>query len=302
MIAFLFSLIMVFMLYSVFVFRRKQGDDTDGIHFHGHTGLEIAWTIVPLIAVLGFGVWGVVALGDITEPRPSEMIVNVTGRQWSWVFSYPDHEEVGFSPDLVLPVNRTIRLHMNSDDVLHSFWVPEFRVKQDLVPGLETTLRVTPTVIGEYKVLCAEICGLDHARMRATVRVVSEAEFDQWVAERSVSLANLSPEERGGKWAVDFGCVACHTADGSEGIGPTWLGLFGREERLADGSTVTVDEEYLHLSIVDPGAQIVEDFPNVMQPGFAEQFAAEEANLLASTGLEIDILADLIAYIQSLSE
>ena len=115
MIAFLFSLIMVIMIYSVFAFRKKPGDETDGVHFHGNTGLEIGWTIIPLITVIGFGVWGAIVLGDVTRTEDDDgnsmidMVVNVTGRQWSWVFSYPDYADVGNSPDMVLPVNRTIQ-------------------------------------------------------------------------------------------------------------------------------------------------------------------------------------------------
>jgi cytochrome c oxidase subunit 2 len=307
MIAFLFSLIMVIMIYSVFAFRKKPGDETDGVHFHGNTGLEIGWTIIPLITVIGFGVWGAIVLENVTRTEDDDgnsmidMVVNVTGRQWSWVFSYPDYADVGNSPDMVLPVNRTIQLQMNSTDVLHSFWVPEFRVKQDLVPGMETTLRITPTVIDEYTVRCAEICGFDHARMLATVKVVSEAEFEAWVSSFSGLLAEASPAERGGKWAVDFGCVSCHTTDGSVVIAPSWAGLFGREETLADGSTVTVDEAYLRQSIVNPGSQIVAGFADAMPPNFEEQFMTTEADLEASQGIEVDIVDDLIAYIMSLS-
>jgi cytochrome c oxidase subunit II len=299
MIAFLFSLIMVVLVYSVFAFRKKPGDETDGVHFHGNTSLEIGWTIVPLIAVLGFGLWGAIVLRDVTEVRDNEMVVNVTGRQWSWVFSYPDHNEVGNSPDLVLPVNRTIRLHMNATDVLHSFWVPEFRVKQDLVPGMETTLRITPTVIGEYKVRCAEICGFGHAKMLATVKVVSEADFEAWAASFSGALAEANPADRGGKWAVDFGCVSCHSTDGSVLVGPSWAGLFGRVETLEDGSTVTVDEAYIRQSILNPNSQIVSEFPaNVMPGDFEEKFMTAENDLQA--GIEIDIVDDLIAYIMTL--
>lgn len=303
MIAFLFSLIMVFMIYSGIVFRRKPGDETDGVHYHGHTMLEIGWTIIPLLTVLGFGFWGAIVLQDVTEERDNEMVVNVVGRQWSWNFSYPDYEEVGQTPELVLPVNRTIRLRMTAEDVIHSFWVPEFRVKQDLVPGMETTLRVTPTEIGEYRLRCAEICGSGHAGMIAPVRVVSEAEFDEWVSGLSGALGQLSPEERGGKWAVDFGCTACHSADGSGNLpGPTWAGLYGREETLTDGSTVTVDELYIHESIINPNAQIVSGFaPGIMPENFEEQFAAAESDILADDGLEVDIIEDLIAYMMTLS-
>ncbi|MFZ0546210.1 MAG: cytochrome c oxidase subunit II [Candidatus Promineifilaceae bacterium] len=301
MIAILFSLIMVFMVYSAFAFRKKEGDETDGVHFHGHTGLEIGWTVLPLVTVIGFGVWGAVVLKDVTGVKANEMVVNVTGQQWSWSFSYPDYEDVGQTPELVLPVNQTIRLHMNSQDVLHSFWIPEFRVKQDLVPGMETTLRITPTEIGEYKVRCAEICGFGHSTMRAVVRVVNQSDFEAWVQEQSVSIRNLSPEERGSKWAVDFGCAACHSTDGSAGVGPTWAGLFGRNEVMSDGSTITIDEAYIQESIYDPNAHVVNGFSPDVMPGNFEERMTTMQNEEAAKGNDINVVDDLIAYIKTLS-
>ncbi|MCA9978453.1 MAG: cytochrome c oxidase subunit II, partial [Anaerolineales bacterium] len=168
MISFLFALIMVIMLYAVVVFRRRPGDETEGPHVHGSTVLEIIWTVVPVVAVIGFGVWGTVTLGQLLEAKPNEMVIEVTGKQWQWSFSYPEQDVR--SPQLYLPVNQPVVLQMTSQDVLHSFWVPEFRVKQDLVPGRTTTLRFTPTLAGDYKVRCAEICGLEHANMLADVR------------------------------------------------------------------------------------------------------------------------------------
>ena len=301
LISILFSLIVVFMLYSIVVFRRKGDDEEDGVHFHGHTGLEIVWTIVPLIIVISLGVWAAFVLSEITAEAADEMPVRVVGRQWSWQFTYPEFEEIGPQTDLILPVNRRIRLEMTTDDVLHSFWVPEFRVKQDLVPGRDTILRITPTEIGDYAVRCAEICGFDHANMRASVAVISEADFAAWISDQSVSLADLTEVERGEKWATDYGCISCHTTDGSSSVGPTWLNLYGSEESLEDGSTVTVDDAYLRDSILDPGKNITAGFQDLMPATFGAQFATAEAELLADSDLEIDIVADLIAYIESLS-
>ncbi|MCA9961738.1 MAG: cytochrome c oxidase subunit II [Anaerolineales bacterium] len=308
MISFLFALIMVIMLYAVVVFRRRPGDETEGPHVHGSTVLEIIWTVVPVVAVIGFGVWGTVTLGQLLEAKPNEMVIEVTGKQWQWSFSYPEQDVR--SPQLYLPVNQPVVLQMTSQDVLHSFWVPEFRVKQDLVPGRTTTLRFTPTLAGDYKVRCAEICGLEHANMLADVRVVSETEFASWVEERSVAIqyADLTPEQRGDLWHGaegdgGFGCNSCHSIDGSTGAGPTWLGLYGRQETLTDGSTITVDEEYIRNSILHPNDQIVSGFNrDVMPQNYEELFAAKQAEILASDGIEIDIIADLIAYIQTLEE
>jgi cytochrome c oxidase subunit II len=301
-IAFLFSLISVFVLYSVFVFRRRDGDEGEGVHFHGNAALEIVWTVVPLIVVIAFGVWGAIVLSDITEAQADEMVVTVTGRQWSWAFEYPDYPDVGAVSELVLPVNQPVVLEMNSLDVLHSFWVPEFRVKQDLVPGQATYLRITPTEEGTYKVRCAEICGFGHHSMLADVRVLGQNEFDAWVSERTVSLDALEPAERGEIWYAEFGCIGCHTVDGRNLVGPTWQGLFGHEVVLSDGSVVVADEAYLRQSILEPGAKVVQGFaPNIMPPNYESQFAAK-ATELADQGIEVDILADLIAFIQSLEQ
>ena len=303
-IAILFSLIMVLMLYSAFVFRRKEGDETDGPHVHGNTALEIGWTIIPTIVVLGFGVWGATTLNDITSPKPNEMTVNVIGKQWVWSFAYPEQENI-VSGELVLPVDRTIVLKMTAEDVLHSFWVAEFRVKQDLVPGKETTLRITPTEIGDFQLRCAEICGLNHTQMVANVRIVSDADFQAWVAEKSAApaFAEMTPEERGAYWygAEGFGCVGCHSIDGNPGVGPTWLGLFGRQEQMTDGTTITADDEYLRESILNPNAKIVAGFnPNIMPQNYADQFAARQAEIQSAEGIDIDIIADMIAYIKTL--
>ncbi len=133
MMAFLFALIMVMMIYSVVVFRRDPDDTEDGPHVHGHTGLEIAWTVIPTLVVVGFGIYGTIVLGDITREQDNEMVVSVVGQQWSWSFEYPAQDVR--SARLVLPVDQPVLLELQAEDVLHSFWVPEFRVKQDLVPG-----------------------------------------------------------------------------------------------------------------------------------------------------------------------
>ncbi|MFQ5611038.1 MAG: cytochrome c oxidase subunit II [Anaerolineae bacterium] len=286
-IAFLFALVVVFMVYSLVVFRRKPGETGDGAFFHGHTGLEIAWTIVPLVVVLYFGYLGARTLGEITAPGPDEMVVEVRGAQWSWRFDYP---ESGISStELNLPRGRQILLKLTSIDVIHSFWVPEFRVKQDAVPGLVTDLRVTPTQVGAFTLRCAELCGRDHATMLAPVNVMEPADFEAWVEAQTAPATELTPAEAGEKVAELQGCTACHSVDGTAGVGPTWQGLFGREESLADGSTVTVDEAYLRESIVAPNDDIVAGFaPNLMPSTFGNVLTAEEID-------------NLIAYIKSLS-
>jgi cytochrome c oxidase subunit 2 len=283
-IAVLFAIIVGFILYSVIFFRRKKGDETDGPHVEGNNALEVTWTIVPLITVIGFAIYGSINLAEVVRPDPQAMEVKVTGQQWAWRFEYP--EQGITSDELVLPINKQVLLSMQSVDVIHSFWVPEFRVKQDLLPERETQLRITPDRIGAFKVRCAEICGQRHAYMLADVRVVGETEFENWVFSKS----NLptDPVARGEIWSQQFGCKACHSLDGTVGVGPSWKGIFGKQVQLADGSTVTVDENYLQESIVNPNAKIVSGFqPNIMPQNFGDQ--------LNSTQIQ-----DLLLYIESL--
>jgi cytochrome c oxidase subunit 2 len=182
-IAFLFSLIVVFTLYSVVVFRRKAGDTSDGPHIHGNARLEIIWTVIPLITVLYFGVLGAQRLGQISAAEPNELVVDVTAQQFAWRFDYPDYKIT--SAELDLPRGRQVLFRMHALDVIHSFWVPEFRIKQDAVPGMTTTLRITPTLVGQYKVRCAELCGTSHYSMEAPVKVLEPADFEAWVGSQT---------------------------------------------------------------------------------------------------------------------
>ena len=161
--SFFFALIVVPIAYSLIVFRRKKGETGDGEHIEGNTKLEIAWTVLPLFVVFLFAYLGSVSLGNIRRVDSNAMVVKVTGIQWTWKFEYPDYGVI--SKELYLPVNKQVVLKMQSTDVIHSFWVPEFRFKQDVVPGRVTEYRVTPILVGDYKVRCAELCGTSHSYM-----------------------------------------------------------------------------------------------------------------------------------------
>lgn len=304
LIAILFALVMVFMVYSVFAFRARPGDDSDGEHFHGNTALEVGWTILPLVAVVVFGVWSAQILRDITDPADHTMTIKVVGRQWSWYFEYPEYDNLR-TDTLVLPVDQKINLELTSQDVLHSFWVPEFRVKQDLLPGRSTQLIITPSLIGEFDLACAEICGSQHSYMLATVQVKSQADFDSWVEEQVAAQSNveellaMAPEARGEQWYTQYGCNACHSLNGTVVVGPSWQGLFGIERVFADGTTTVANEDYIRESILNPNSHVVEGFnPNIMPATFADTFVADEAKY----GGQIMIVEDLIAFIKSLSQ
>lgn len=193
-IAFLFALVVVFMLYAMVVFRRREGDDSEGEHFEGNYILEIAWTVIPLILVIIFGYIGVVDLQTITKEN-EELTIKATGQQWSWKFEY---EGGVLSPELILPVDKRVKVLLRSEDVLHSFWVPEFRVKKDLLPAsthaeseeekFPSHVYFTPNKVGEYEVKCAELCGLTHWNMLAGVKVVEQNEFTVWLQEEQAKV------------------------------------------------------------------------------------------------------------------
>jgi len=284
-IAFFFALIVVPMVYSLVVFRRKKGETGDGEHIEGNDTLEVAWTIAPLFIVLIFAYMGSYSLRDINRQDPDAVVIKVKGQQFAWTFEYPEYGV--FSKELHLPVDKQVLLKMESADVLHSFWVPEFRMKQDLVPGRITEYRVTPTLEGNYKVRCAELCGTSHSYMLADVIVESNDDYLAWLnAEAEVAAAAQTPEGKGQQLSVKNGCVGCHSIDGSQLTGPTWLGLYGHEVELADGSTVEADDDYLRTSISDPNADIVAGYP---APSLMPQFTLTDEEI-----------TNLIAYIATL--
>jgi len=287
LISFLFSLIVVFITYSLIVFRRKPGESEDGAHVTGKNGLEVIWTILPLGAVLYFSYLGAQSLAEVRRVEPQALEVKVIGGQWYWIFEYPQYGIT--SRSLNLPVNRQVLLKMTSRDVIHSFWVPEFRVKQDLLPGenLVKELRLTPSQTGEFKVRCAELCGASHAYMESPVIVMEQASFDAWLNEQIKTVA-ADPAGRGQQWASNFGCISCHAIDGKRLVGPGWKGLYGKQTELTDGSTVTADDVYLRNAILSPNTQISKGYPpNVMPNNYSQLLSAEQID-------------DVIAYIKTL--
>jgi cytochrome c oxidase subunit 2 len=284
LIAGLFALIVTFILASWWNSRHRDRSEY-GAAFKGSTGLEVAWTLVPLALVIVLSFVGAQDLAAIRQVDPQALNIHVTAFQWGWLFEYPD---LGIqSNTMYMPVDRQARITLTSRDVIHSFWVPEFRVKQDALPGenLVKEVRITPVETGEYKVRCAEMCGGAHALMESPVVVVSQDEFDDWAAEQG-DVEEMTPEERGQRLAQAQGCLTCHSLDGSTIVGPTWKGLYESEVPLADGSTVTADEDYIHTSIVEPNAQVHEGFPPGIMQSYEGTLSEEE-------------IADIIEFIET---
>jgi len=179
----IFVLVMAVIFYSIVSFKAQPGDLSDGAPVHGNTRLEVIWVTIPFIIVSALAAYGWVVLDDIEAKERGALVVNVTGQQFSWRFNYPNDGKVRVN-ELVLPQGRQVDFRVQTDDVIHDFWVPEFRLKTDAVPGLTTHIRTTPTRIGTYPVVCAELCGIGHSTMRQRVRVVPEGEFDNWIAQK----------------------------------------------------------------------------------------------------------------------
>jgi cytochrome c oxidase subunit 2 len=220
--------------------------------------IEIALAAFVLAMFLVFWVVGFRQFRQIREVSPDAMRVYVVAKQWMWEAVYPDGTAV--QDDLRVPVGHPVALMMTSRDVIHSFYVPSFRLKQDVVPGRITTLQFTATEPGAYDILCAEFCGEGHSRMRGRVIAMPPAEFATWLTTHPTD--DLARE--GEKLATEYGCMRCHTVDGMRHLGPTWTHLYGSTVALADGSTVVADEAYLTESMMDPAAKIVAGFPPIM--------------------------------------
>jgi cytochrome c oxidase subunit II len=260
-------------------FRRRHPDEV-GADIHGSIALELLWTIIPFILSLVMFVWGADLFFRIARPPADSMEVFVVGKQWMWKVQHP--EGVREINELHVPVNRNVKITLGSEDVLHDYYIPAFRVKMDAVPGKLTTMWFKATKPGVYQIFCAEYCGTQHSGMIGHVTVMEEHDYEAWLAGgRSTGTA----VENGERLFTDLACITCHKAD-TTGRGPVLAGVFGSQVRLMDGRTVVADENYLRESIVNPQAKIVLGYQPIM-PTF--QGTVSEENLM-----------QLIAYIKTL--
>lgn len=266
------------MIYFAIRYRRKDGVDHETPQIRGSHFLEIVWTVVPTIICIFVAYYGVVYYRDLRQVPADAMVINVKGQKWKWDFQYENGKKT--TGEFVVPVSKPVKLLMSSRDVLHSFFIPSMRVKRDVVPGQFNYLWFRPIKTGEYHSFCTEYCGLEHSKMLATLRVVSQAEFDKWLADRSaeMELAGMTPVKRGAAAYVQKACNSCHSLDGSRLVGPSFLKLLGREVKFSDGSSLIADENYIKESILNPGAKVVESYPDKVMPAFAGQLAEEEVD------------------------
>ncbi len=285
-----FVLVTVVVLFSVWKFRMRPGEEQlDGPPIHGNTKLEIIGTAIPAIMLVALCSWAWVVLSDIEEAQANEMRIDVTGQQFAWTYEYP---QAGGKPIrstvLYLAQGRPVRFNVKALDVLHDFWVPAFRMKIDAVPGITTRYRVTPTRLGTYPVVCAELCGLGHAVMRSQTKVVTAAEFDKWMAEQKAPPATPAAGGAGGEDAeapaIDAkklyaegngtatACGACHTladAGTSSQTGPA-----------LDAALKGKDAAFIKESILNPSSEITKGFADIMPKDYGDTLSPEELDAL----------------------
>ena len=274
----IFAVVAAAILYSVFRFRANPDDDSDGPPIHGNTKLEIAWTIIPTILVTAIGITSAIVLSRDDALAKNALRVDVVAQQFTWTFKYPSGLT---SATLMLPNGRETQLRFQSKDVIHAFFVPEFRENEDIVPGLTTAINVTPTRLGTYPVICNELCGLGHSTMRSTAVVMAPAAFAKWLKSQSKAVTSTNTGTAGAAIFKNNGCGACHTltAAGTTGkVGPD-LDKLAAEAKQA-GQPV---QSFARTSIVDPNAYIQPGYPkNVMPQTFGKALSKQQLDALVS--------------------
>jgi cytochrome c oxidase subunit 2 len=262
-------------------YRRRHKDEI-GVPIHGSLALELTWSIIPFFIVMVMFGWGAKVFFHLYRPPAGAMEIYVVGKQWMWKLQHMGGQrEIN---ELHVPVGRPVKLIMGSEDVIHSFYIPAFRVKADVIPGRYNTLWFTATKPGTYHLFCAEYCGTRHSGMIGSVIAMEPPAFQAWL---SGGAAEDSPVAAGAKLFTDLACITCHQQE-SQGLGPMLQNLFGKQIELADGRRVVADEAYIRESIVNPHAKIVAGFQPLM-PTFQGLVTEEQ-------------LLQLIAYVRSLTK
>jgi len=292
------------MVYFAMRYQRSP-ENQIGADIHGSTPLEIFWSAVPFAIVMFMFAWGTILYFKLSVPPANSMEIFVTGKQWMWKIQHMNgRREIN---NLHVPIGQPVKLTMASEDVIHSFYVPAFRVKADVIPGRYSTMWFEATATGTFHLFCAEYCGTEHSRMIGSVTVMEPADYQNWLATGNPSAVEIAagaasgasavapaggaseaaptPVEIGAKLFVEKACATCHLAAGV-GIGPKLAGLPGTEVELASGEKVLVDDAYLRESILMPMAKVVKGYPPAM-PTFAGQLSEDQ-------------VMSLIAYIKSL--
>ncbi|HLH42722.1 MAG TPA: cytochrome c oxidase subunit II [Bryobacteraceae bacterium] len=287
---FLFLTIVIPAFYFIWRYRHRPGRVTP--HVTHNTAVEIVWTIIPLLICVAIFFWGLKGWMEYAVAPGDAMEVQITAKKWLWQFEYPDGSRT--INDLHVPVNKNVKFVMTSEDVIHDFFVPDMRVKHDIIPGRYTEVWFNPTALGKHVITCAEYCGKGHSDMHAVLTVENDADFAKFLETGGTEWEDYfngkDPHKTPADWGrVQYetkGCNSCHTLDGTKSKGPSWKGIWGKMETLNNGQKVLVDEAYVRESMMNPSAKVVNGFEPIM-PSFQ--------GLLKENQIK-----GLIAFIQSL--
>ncbi len=265
------------MIYFVWKYKRKSDNDKTAYISHS-TVLEFLWSFIPLVIFLVVFAWGWWIYHDMRTMPKDALEINVIGKQWAWEFEYKNgYKAVN---DIVVPVNTNVKLLLTSNDVIHSFFIPSFRIKQDAVPGRYTALWFKADKLGDFHIFCTEFCGASHSAMIGRLKVVPQADFDKYLEEGQEEGA-LPLAKRGEKLFALKACSSCHsTADAVVKVGPSLFQKFGHEETMDNGTVIKFDENYIRESILEPNKHIVKGFPKGVMPTFQGQLNENELNAL----------------------
>lgn len=258
---FLLGLITFLMVYFVIRYRREKHPKPADIE--GSTWLEITWTVIPTLIVLTMFYYGLTGFEFLKKVPEGAMVVKVMARQWSWLFEY---ENGARDTELRVPLGKPVKLLLTSQDVIHGFYAPAFRIKQDAVPGMTNYLWFQPTQLGMFDVMCSQYCGLEHSHMLTKMVVLPQEEFKKWYQAKKQEVALKGPLI-GSKLYQEKGCFACHSTDGTPRVGPSFKGLIGKTERVLTAGkerSVLVDEAYIRKYIIEPNIDVIEGFQPIM--------------------------------------
>jgi cytochrome c oxidase subunit 2 len=288
----LFLLIGLTFIMLYFVFRYNNRKNKTAIQNEGNTKLEIVWTVIPILLALMMFYYGWEGWRPMNKPPKDAMTITTTARMWSFSFLYQNGKE---STELVVPVNMPVKINLISVDVIHSLFIPAYRIKSDIVPGRQKVMWFIPEREGDFDLYCAEYCGLRHSYMKSMVKVLSKEKFNAWYGD-TASLAKTAAGSTVGDQGLTImkfqGCIACHSSDGSKIVGPTYLNLFGKQEvvtRNGADVTITVDDEYIKRSIYDPNAEIVKGYPKGLMQSYKGKISDAD-------------IAKIIEYLKTLNE
>jgi len=268
--------IVIAIVYFVIKYKRKSDNDITSLVDHNNT-LEITWSAIPLVLIIIVFVWGFRDFMRMRTAPGDAYEIHVTGKSWLWEYTYVNGGKN--LNDLYVPAGRPIKLVMSSADVLHSFYVPDYRIKQDVVPGRYTTVWFEVKEPGQSQIFCTEYCGRSHSDMLGKVIALEQSEFDQWLKTSGGKPEDMSLAEWGEVLYTKSGCQACHSLDGSKIIGPSFKGSWGQNRAFTDGSTGVVDENYIRTSIINPSGKIVSGYDPVM-PSYDGTFSDEDLSAI----------------------